>query len=86
MTTPADELAAAAETLKTARFAGAMTATPVVAALIRAREPIANWLQRHSGIAGEMQQYLGEEFQDGALDHDTHDALAVARAITGGQP
>ncbi|MFF7096378.1 hypothetical protein ACFY9A_28885 [Streptomyces rubradiris] len=46
--TPADELtvalATAAERLRTARFTGAMTMTATGAALLRAREPLADWL------------------------------------------
>ncbi|MYR30670.1 MULTISPECIES: hypothetical protein, partial [unclassified Streptomyces] len=45
---------------------------------------IAVWLERKARIVGEVQEYLGDQFQDGALDHDAHDALAVARQILGG--
>jgi hypothetical protein len=40
------DLAAAAELLETAAFRGAMTATPAVAALLRARQPLARLLRR----------------------------------------
>ncbi|MER7517826.1 hypothetical protein [Streptomyces sp. NPDC126499] len=43
-------------------------------------------LERQANIASEMQEYLGEQFQDGALDQNAHDALTVARAILGDQP
>ncbi|ONK09481.1 hypothetical protein [Streptomyces sp. MP131-18] len=42
---------------------------------------IAAWLHRAAGRTAEVQRHLGDEFQDGALDQDAHDALAVARAI-----
>jgi hypothetical protein len=41
---PAEEIRAAAKTKRTAVFRGAMTATPAVAALLRAREALADWL------------------------------------------
>ncbi|MGV9226358.1 hypothetical protein ACWDPF_27235 [Streptomyces albogriseolus] len=79
--TPADEIRAAADMLRNALYPGAFSADRTVAALVRAHDPVATWLERHAGIAEELQQYLGEEFQEGALDHDTHDALTVARAM-----
>jgi len=79
--TPADEIRAAADMLRNALYPGAFSADRTVAALVRAHEPMAAWLERHAGIAAELQDYLGEEFQEGALDHDTLDALAVARAM-----
>lgn len=75
--TPADELTAAAEKLRTARFTGALTATPAVAALIAAREPIAKWLTSWAPI---------EIREDGPLPEDAALALATARAINGSQP
>lgn len=71
------ELSAAAATLRSARFTGAMTATPAVAALIRAREPLAKWLISWAGIELE---------ESGPLPEDAQYALAVARVINGGQP
>lgn len=45
---PADALTVAlattAERIRTARFTGAMTTTPTGAALLRLREPLADWL------------------------------------------
>lgn len=39
-------------------------------------------LLRHQGrAAGEIEQFLGDKFQNGALDQEVHDALAVARAV-----
>jgi hypothetical protein len=73
--TMTNELATAAATLRSARFAGAMTATPSVAALIRAREPLAKWLISWGGI---------ELDESGPLPEDAQHALAVARAINGG--
>ena len=75
--TIADELAAAADKLRTARFTGALTATPAVAALIAAREPIAKWLISWTPI---------ELREDGPLPEDASLAIATARAINGGQP
>ena len=78
--TPAEELRTAAQTLRTARFPGAMTSTRTAAAIISARLPLADWLET-TAIR---------------LDHSTHPswqenvepkALAVARTINaGGQP
>lgn len=79
--TPADEIRTAADMLRNALYPGAFSADRTVAALVRAHDPIATWLERHAGIAAEVQQHLGEEFQEAALDHDTLDALAVARAM-----
>ena len=72
--TAADEIQAAAEKLRTATFRGAMTATPAVAALVRAREPLAAWLER-------------EAFRvlTNGGNPDLHHALTVARAILGTQ-
>lgn len=42
---------------------------------------IADWLERQGRVAAEVEQYLGEEFQDGALDQNIHDALAIASQI-----
>ncbi|MFJ6085099.1 hypothetical protein ACIQI8_27195 [Streptomyces sp. NPDC092369] len=72
MPTPADELAAAVETLRNATFRGAMTATPAVAALLRAREPLANWL----GSWGDT-----DIDEHAAMPDDLRHALLIARAI-----
>jgi hypothetical protein len=78
-----DEITAAVHTLRSARFAGAMTATPTVAALLRAREPLAVLLEA-----------VLSNCQEGAPAHeecttwctpqtcDLAAALAVARALT----
>lgn len=82
MTTQAEELRTAAKTLKTAVFRGAMTATPAVAALIRARAHVAELLEK-----------TAKHWDDGFLccDQGPHacgevvaSALAVARAINRG--
>lgn len=44
---------------------------------------LADLLERQAHVAAEMQDFLGNEFQDGALDQNVHNALAVARAING---
>ncbi|WP_030304177.1 hypothetical protein [Streptomyces katrae] len=44
---------------------------------------LATLLERQAKQAAEIEQYLGDQFQEGALDQDMHDALAVARAING---
>ena len=79
--TPADELRAAADMLRTAIYPGAFFADRTVAALVRAHDPIATWLERHAGIAAEAQEQHGDGFTEDALDPDTLDALAVAQAM-----
>lgn len=79
--TPADELHAAADILRTALYPGAFTADRSVAALVRAHDPMTAWLDRHAGITAELQEQLGDGFTEDALGHDTLDALAVARAM-----
>lgn len=69
--TPAEELHAAAERLRAAILPGGVGA------------PLATLLERKAQQAAEIEQYLGSDFQDGALDQDIHDALAVAREILG---
>lgn len=79
--TPAEELLAAASKLRTAVFRGAMTATPAVAALVRAREPLAKWLEE---TAAEVRTAEGTEYAlhpDGGVFGSWDAALAVARAI-----
>ncbi|MGW7630529.1 hypothetical protein ACWGKO_16565 [Streptomyces griseoincarnatus] len=79
--TPADELRAAADMLRNAIYPGAFFADRTVAALVRAHDPIATWLERHAGIAAELQEQLGDGFTEDALDEDARDALTVARAM-----
>ncbi|WP_075737506.1 hypothetical protein [Streptomyces acidiscabies] len=77
--TPAEELRAAADQLRGARFTGAITATPIVAALIRAREPLADWLTVSAVI---VSGYTDPE----AAEEAGHYPLAVARQILGTTP
>jgi hypothetical protein len=72
MPTPADELKTAAETLRGATFRGAMTATPAVAALLRAREPIADWLDSWDGV--DIDEHA-------SMPDDLRHALVIARAL-----
>lgn len=78
--TAAEEIATAAKTLRSATFRGAMTATPAVAALVRARAPLAAWLE------AEAQTWAGDEvhYQCSPTTCTLDAALAVARAINGG--
>ena len=71
--TPAEEIQAAADKLRTATFLGAMTATDAVAALAAAREPLACWLEFEAGLLERVPQVQPQP----RIDH----ALAVARAI-----
>ncbi|MFD4662487.1 hypothetical protein [Streptomyces halstedii] len=77
--TPADQLRAAAEKLRAARFSGAITATPTVAALIGARLPLAAWLE------AEAAPPITAQHSDRCTDPQctTLAALAVARQILG---
>ena len=98
MTTPADEIAAAANKLRTARFTGAMTATPVVAALISARESLAKLLRETAALhePGRCGKPTANGGTCGAAHgcgwcsdeewpcNDIRNALAVARAVNGG--
>ncbi|MER7813836.1 hypothetical protein [Streptomyces sp. NPDC096153] len=70
LTSPADELRAAAASLRQMRFPAAMTATSSTAVLIGARLPLADWLDETARYA--------EPF--GEINAT---ALAVARAING---
>jgi hypothetical protein len=79
--TPADEISAAADMLRNAIYPGAFFADRTVAALVRAHDPVATWLERHAGLAAEAQQQHGDGFTEDALDEDTRHALAVARAM-----
>lgn len=79
--TPADEIRAAADMLRNAIYPGAFFADRTVAALVRAHEPIATWLERRAGIAAELQEQHGDGFTEDALDQHTLDALTVARAM-----
>lgn len=86
MTTAADELRAAAEKLRTATFRGAITATPAVAALIGAREPIAEWLEHEARAARDAHLYTDREPCAWCGEPANAHALAIARQINGGQP
>lgn len=68
--TPAQELRAAAEKLRTARFPAAITATAALATLIGARLPLADWLDETARNAEPV----------GSINAC---ALATARAING---
>ncbi|MBV7671405.1 hypothetical protein STHAL_18305 [Streptomyces halstedii] len=76
---PADLLRAAAEKLRAARFSGAITATPIVAALIGARMPLAAWLD------AEAAPPITAQHSDRCTDPQctTLAALAVARQLLG---
>ncbi|WP_328313123.1 hypothetical protein OG432_24590 [Streptomyces sp. NBC_00442] len=76
-TSPVADLTAAAQKLRSTRFVGAMTATPAIAGLVAAREPLANWLDSWTDI---------EVREDAAMPEDLRHALAVARLINGSQP
>lgn len=80
---PDDEITAAVQTLRSATFRGAMTATPAVAALLRAREPLAKWLDECLADSASLRSL----FPDACSSSKTNPhALAVARAILGDQP
>ncbi|WP_428956165.1 hypothetical protein [Streptomyces sp. cg35] len=84
--TPAEEITAAADKLRDARFTGAMTMTPTVAALVAAREPIATLLE--GVLSSNREAGPAHEECDSRCSPDTCDlsaALAVARAINGSQ-
>jgi hypothetical protein len=85
MTTSADELRAAAAFLRGATFHGAMTATPAVAGLIRAREPLALLLE---AVASNALETNHEQCSSWCSPEtcDLSAALATARALNGGQP
>ncbi len=76
MTTTVDELRTAAAALRQARFPAAMTATASTAALIRARMPLADWLD---STATSLAASTHPDWQECVAP----DALAVARAING---
>lgn len=80
--TAADEITAAAQTLRSATFRGAMTATPAVAALLRARKPLATLLE--GVLSSNREAAPAHEECTSWCSPDTCDlsaALAVARAI-----
>ena len=84
---PADTLRAAAARLREHTSIGAYTATTSGAALLRAREPLADWLdevaQLHepdTNARGYGCDWCGDE--DWPCS-DTRHALAVARAVLG---
>ncbi|MFD3802619.1 hypothetical protein ACFWTC_03100 [Streptomyces sp. NPDC058619] len=72
--TPSEELRAAAETLRAATIRGAITATPAVAALVRARGPLAELLDDH---AARLDATTHPSWQEGIAGP----ALTVARAL-----
>lgn len=71
--TVAEELQAAADKLFTATFRGADAASPGVAALIAAREPLACWLEFEAGLLERAPQVQPQP----RINH----VLKVARAI-----
>ncbi|MFC8553365.1 hypothetical protein ACFUMI_38315 [Streptomyces sp. NPDC057273] len=73
---PVDTLHDAAERLRKHAPTGAYTATPAGAALLRAREPLADWLE-HTVTT------LAASTHPGWLECVAPHALAVARAILG---
>ena len=83
--TPAEEIRAAITKLRTARFTGAITATPTVAGLIAAREPLAFLLE---AVISNALESSHEECSSWCSREtcDLSAALAVARAILGAQP
>lgn len=42
---------------------------------------IAGLLDRAARVAKETEEFLGDQFQDGAYPHEVHDALPIARAV-----
>lgn len=90
---PADELRTAATALRQARFPAAMTATHSTAALIRARLPLADWLDDAARYYDASVQAADDVFRNDPTGHTAFlttgpgapspRALTVARAITG---
>ncbi|WP_406188958.1 hypothetical protein [[Kitasatospora] papulosa] len=78
-TNPAALLREAAEKLRAARFSGAITATPTVAALIGARLPLANWLEAEAAAP------ITAQHSTRCVDPQctTLAALTVARRVLG---
>jgi hypothetical protein len=81
--TPAQEIQAAAEKLRASMtlppIAGEVEESSIetlnfLVSLLKAREPLAKWLESWDGI---------EISEDGPWSDDAHDALAIARAING---
>lgn len=90
---PADQLRAAAKHLRTGAFRGAMTATPAVAGLVRAREPLAELLDFHAKshdatVTAADRVFVDEpEAREGFIRRQTNPhAIAVARAVLGIDP
>jgi hypothetical protein len=79
----ADELRAAAKRLRAGTFRGAITATPTVAGLVAAREPLALLLE---AVASNALETDHEECSSWCSPQtcDLSAAVAVARAINGG--
>lgn len=69
--TPADELRAAAQTLRD-------VAPQITGPLAGLADPVANWLDYHAAMTDRLNALV-----DGAPDHIDHPALAVARAVLG---
>ncbi|MGW1468470.1 hypothetical protein ACWCPT_29510 [Streptomyces sp. NPDC002308] len=100
--TPAETLRAAATKLRDAHLQGGMTATPAVAALVRARLPIAAWLEAAAqrvtvaapgwGFDAEphalvaARELLGEDQPEAVPDTGLRDQLARAMALRDGHP
>ena len=72
--TPADEITAAAARLRNARPTSTMTTPPAVADLLRAREPLAKWLDSWTSI---------ELRETATMQEDARHALTIARAVLG---
>lgn len=76
---PAEELRTAARTLRSSAFIGVRYSTSTVAALLRARGPLANWLDLAAN------EYAPDsDVQETDRNHEA--ALDVARAINGTAP
>lgn len=71
-TSPADEIRAAAEVLRRPNHKGAFTASSSAAALLRARQPLADWLESLDDIAVS---------EHGPLPAEYEHALTIARHI-----
>ncbi|MFD7793611.1 hypothetical protein [Streptomyces sp. NPDC059759] len=81
MTDPAAELREAVRTLRRPGVSGAYTATSSAAAILRAREPLARWLEFLRSDGERRSRTLGDSLEQCI----SPDALAVARAINGGE-
>lgn len=78
--TPSEELTAAAAVLRRPHPNAAITATPTMAALLRARQPLAAWLEAAAAEVARVE----ERYRDRTAGESmAPNALAVARAING---